>query len=248
MTTFRLIRSLPASATQNMALDEKIFKRYLVDAMPVFRIYSWQAPAFTYGFSQDPKSQIDLVACATDKVELAKRITGGGILFHADEITYSFACSKSDVRESEGVFVEYRNLCGFLIRFYESLGLSADFALRQADFKKRCAPHELCSAAYEKYDIVIGGKKIGGNAQKRNRQAIFQHGSIPLSINWDFVRKYTHSLPDDISTYATSLGDVLGAVLKKDVLEQKLINAFSFAFDVKFTEKDRVLNETSLVK
>ena len=248
MKLFRLIRSGALNAASNMALDEKIFKRYLEDGVGVLRLYRWQAPSFTYGFSQEPKNQIDLTACATDGVEVAKRITGGGILFHDDEITYSFVCSKSDLGEPPGVFVDYRNICRFLIRFYESLGLTAAFALGVVGFKNRSAPHELCSAAHEKYDIVIGAKKIGGNAQKRNRQAVFQHGSIPCKVNWDFVRKYINFLPKDISTYVTTLSDELRVVPEKVILEQKLINVFSTIFNVEFIEENQVLYETSMAK
>ncbi|MFH0918482.1 MAG: lipoate--protein ligase family protein [Candidatus Omnitrophota bacterium] len=248
MKSFRLIRSGALSAASNMALDEKIYKRYLGDGVGTLRLYRWREPAFTYGFSQEPKNQIDLAACAIDGVGVAKRITGGGILFHADEITYSFVCNKSDVGEPQRVFVDYRNICKFLIRFYESLGLVAAFALEAIGFKDRFIPHELCSAAHEKYDLVIAGKKIGGNAQKRNRQVIFQHGSIPCRINWNFVRKYLKALPDDLSAYVTTLADELKLVPEKDILEQKLINAFSSVFDVEFSEEDQVSYETSLVE
>jgi lipoate-protein ligase A len=234
MKSFRLIKSGAMSAASNMAWDEKIFERYLEDGIGVLRLYRWQGPAFTYGFSQEPASQIDLAACSVDAVEVVKRITGGGILFHDDEITYSFVGSKEDVGEPQGVFVDYRNICRFLMRFYESLGLVPAFALSQADFKDRCAPHELCSAAYEKHDIVIAGKKIGGNAQKRNRQVIFQHGSIPCSINWDFARKYLKFLPANLPASVTTLTDELKAVPEKDRLEQKLIDAFAHTFNVTF--------------
>jgi len=240
MKSFRLIQSGACSAVSNMALDEKIFKRYLEDGIGVLRLYRWQAPAFTYGFSQEPKSQIDLGACAADGVEVAKRITGGGILFHDDEITYSFVCCKSDVGEPQGVFVGYRNICGFLLRFYESLGLSADFALNAAGFKDRSMGHELCSAAHEKYDIVLGAKKIGGNAQKRNRQVVFQHGSVPCRINWNFVRKYLKSWPGGLSACVTTLAEELKVVPEKDILEQKLIDAFAQTFKVKFSNYDEV--------
>jgi lipoate-protein ligase A len=247
MKTFRLIRSGALDAVSNMALDEKIFKAYLEDGVGVLRLYRWQRPSFTYGFSQKPEDQINLEACATDGVGLAKRITGGGVLFHDDEITYSFVCRKSDIQEAQGVFVDYRNICRFLIRFYESLGLSAGFALTSLDFKERSVPHEICSAAYEKYDLVIGAKKIGGNAQKRNRQAIFQHGVIPCSMNWDFARKYLKHFPDALPGYVTTLGDELGGVANKDILEQKLIDAFSITFEVEFSEAEKFSYETSLV-
>ena len=132
--------------------------------------------------------------------------------------------------------MDYRNICKFLLRFYKALGLKPEFALEARSFKQRCLPHELCSAAHEKYDLAINGKKIGGNAQKRNRQAIFQHGSIPCKINWDFMRKYTNSLPDDISAYVTTLSDELKMVPEKDILEQELIDAFAKTFNVNFLD------------
>lgn len=223
------------SASENMALDEQIYKRYLEDGVGVLRLYRWRAPAFTYGFSQTPHEQMDLEACVADGIEVVKRITGGGILFHDDEITYSFVCSKADLNESAAVFVDYRNICKFLLRFYTQLGLESKFALDSENFKQRSAPHELCSGAHEKHDIVIGKKKIGGNAQKRNRQAVFQHGSIPCRINWDLMRKYVKVLPKDISAHVTTLGQELGAGLSKVALEERLIDAFAQTFKVKFS-------------
>jgi len=219
-----------------MELDEKIFNQYLNDGIGVFRIYSWERPSFTYGFSQDPKDEIDLARCQRDGLQVVKRITGGGILFHHDEITYSFVCSKSDIGEPQGVFVAYRNICKFLMRFYKSLGLTPVFALETKGFKDKSVAHQLCSASYEKYDIVIGGKKIGGNAQKRRRQVIFQHGVIPCSIDWDFVSRYLKFLPPDISKYVTTLSQELKVVPEKDILEEKLIEVFSSTFAVNFYE------------
>jgi lipoate-protein ligase A len=232
MKFFRLIQSGALSAASNMALDEEIFKGYSGDGIGVLRLYRWQKPAFTYGFSQNPESQIDLSACLADGVGVARRITGGGVLFHNDEITYSFVCNKADVGESQKVLVDYRNICQFLMRFYESLGLHPVFALEAAGFKDWRASHELCSAAHEKYDIVIGARKIGGNAQKRNRQVIFQHGSIPCRINWDLVRKYLKFCPRDLSAGVTTLAEELRIVPEKDTLEQNLIAAFSHTFNV----------------
>ena len=236
MKSFKLIRSGASGADYNMALDEEIFRQYLEDGVGVFRLYRWKEPSFTYGFSQNPESQIDLARCTSDGVGIAKRMTGGGILFHDDEITYSFVCSKSDVGEPQGIFVSYRDICAFLMRFYRSLGLDPVFALQAESFKDRCAPHQLCSASFEKYDILVNGKKIGGNAQKRKRQVIFQHGSIPCRIDWGFVKRYVSSLPADISSHVTTLADELEVVPEKDILEEKLIEAFERSFNVCFYE------------
>ncbi|MFA5199793.1 MAG: lipoate--protein ligase family protein [Candidatus Omnitrophota bacterium] len=236
MKEFKLIRSKASSARNNMALDENIYYQYLKDGVGVLRLYRWERPSFTYGFSQDPVNQIDLALCAENGVQIAKRITGGGILFHHDEITYSFVCNKSDIKEPERVFVSYRNICAFLLKFYQSLGLKPLFALESENFKIRSLPSQFCSAAYEKYDILLGTKKIGGNAQKRNRQAIFQHGSIPCSIDWNFMARHLKSLPTDTADHITSLSAEMKVIPEKDLLEEKLIEAFESSFGVRFYE------------
>ncbi len=246
MKEFRLIRSLPAPAEYNMALDKVIFERFLEDGVPVLRIYRFNQPSFTYGVSQNASSELDLEKCATDGVGVAKRMTGGGVLFHNDEITYSFVCSKFDVGESEEIFVSYREICVFLLRFYQSLGLKADFALSTEGFIAVSAKHPLCSASHEKFDIVINGRKIGGNAQKRKRQVVFQHGSIPCSIDWGFMARYVKFIPLDISKHCTALNQELSACPDKDLLERKLIKAFAETFGVDFKEDKELIHEASL--
>lgn len=238
MKRFRLIRSRPAGAAYNMALDGMLFNRYMEDGIPVFRVYGWSSPSFTYGVSQEPEDEIDVARCALDGIGIAGRMTGGGVLFHNDEITYSLICAKEDIGEPDGVFVSYRRICAFLISFYRSLGLGASFAIESEGFKKRCAPHALCSASREKYDIVINGKKIGGNAQKRRARAVFQHGSIPISIDWKFVRRYTRSLPLDISSGVTALTEELKSIPDRRVLEDMLISAIVEEFDARFIEEE----------
>jgi lipoate-protein ligase A len=248
MKTFRLIRSQPASATYNMELDKKILGRYLEDGVPVFRVYGWEKPSFTYGVSGSPEGLLDLERCERDSVDVVKRMTGGGILFHDDEITYSFVCGKGDVGEPSAPLVAYREICAFLIRFYDSLGLKASFAIEDPRFKARCVPHKICSASCEKYDIVINGRKIGGNAQKRSRQAIFQHGSIPRAIAWELMRRYIRSMPEGISSGVTTLSDEIAVIPDRNVLEERLIAAFGGEFTAEPVEESESLYETRVAQ
>jgi lipoate-protein ligase A len=112
-----------------------------------------------------------------------RRITGGGAIYHSEELTYSLVCSVDQVKASGSVLHSFKVICAFLLSLYKSLGLEADFAIEsKPDYfnnKKILGSAPFCFAAKEKYDILIGNKKIGGNAQKRSKGIIFQHGSIP---------------------------------------------------------------------
>ncbi len=248
MKIFRLIRSQPASAAYNMALDEVIFTTCCQKGIPTFRVYRWENPSFSAGISQDVRVVADMQRCLEDGVEVVRRMTGGGILFHDDEITYSFACRKADIGEPQETLVSYRHICAFLLRFYESLGIEAYFALQDKDFIRQSIPHHICSASREKYDIVAGSKKIGGNAQKRRRQELFQHGIIPCSIDWDLVGRYLRGWAQDISLGCASLSELLGRMPDKDIIEEVLIRSFAQQFDVSFIQENLAPEEESLCR
>jgi len=236
------------SAAENMALDAAILSRYLEEDIPTLRLYRWSDPSFTYGISQDPADEIDIKRCAENGIGVAGRMTGGGVLFHNDDVTYSFVCGKEDVGEPKSSLVSYREICAFLIRFYGSLGLKASFAIEEPDFNDNSGSHELCAGSHEKYDIVIGKKKIGGNAQKRKRKAVFQHGSIPCGIDWDLQARYLKSPVGGLRAGVTSLSEELARVPDKEILENKLIEAFGDTFKVEFIKESDSFNETALVK
>lgn len=236
MKRFKLIRSEPTSAAGNMAFDASMLSRYMDDGIPALRLYNWSEPSFTYGLSQVPENEIDTARCAADGIGVAGRMTGGGVLFHNDDITYSFVCGKEDVGEPKACLVSYREICAFLINFYRSLGLKASFALESPEFKDRSTPSELCAGSNEKYDILINGKKIGGNAQKRKRSAIFQHGSIPISIDWDLQARYLKLPVKGMDERSTSLSGELETIPGKSALEDKFITAFGETFAVEFTK------------
>ncbi len=231
-----------------MALDEVILSSLVSDGVATLRTYQWESPSFSIGISQDPRDALDLKRCEADRVPFVRRMTGGGVLFHDDEITYSFACTKEAVGEPRDVLVSYRDICAFLILFYQKLGLGASFACQGDDFSRKSAPHHLCSASFEKYDLLVNAKKIGGNAQKRSRNAIFQHGIIPVSIDWQLAGRYILSRCPELENEVTTLAKELTKLPGKGFLEETLISSFAEYFDVRFYEEGLTGKEEALLR
>jgi lipoate-protein ligase A len=173
----------PLDGPSNMALDEALLSSFdPATSPPVFRLYGWNPPAFSIGRFQDAEKTLDPGKCRDAGIEAVRRMTGGGIIYHADEITYSIVCAQKHISGVSSVKETFRKLCAFLLGAYRKLGLDAGFAVER-DFSgamlgRRTA---VCFAGKEEYDIIVGGRKIGGNAQRRIKNVIFQHGSIPLS-------------------------------------------------------------------
>jgi lipoate-protein ligase A len=158
------------SAKDNMSIDKELFFNFKKDDKTILRLYNWE-DSFTYGVSQ----KFEDLGFKYGKSS-AKRITGGGILLHGNDISYCIITPAKTLK-SVSVKKSYEILCEFIMEFYRSLGLNPAFAKDLDDIK--LSKSSFCQVGFEPYDIIIDGRKIGGNAQKRSRDKILQHGSIP---------------------------------------------------------------------
>jgi lipoate-protein ligase A len=202
-----------------MAIDRALFENF---SQPVLRLYTWEK-SFTFGISGDISALKDKKELTPYQESYAKRMTGGGILFHGNDLSYALIIpasfmGKRTVKES------YEKICTFLLHFYKALGLEALYA---KDASVEISKSEFCQLGFEDYDILIQGKKMGGNAQRRNRDIIFQHGSIGL---FDL---------DESSHTGNSLKD-LGLELPYEEAMEKLIHSFEKTFEVVL--EDSILN------
>lgn len=175
---WRLLESGRASAARNMAMDEALLYGFETHELPVLRIYGWE-PSLSFGRFQHPHAHIDLQQAQRQKIPCVRRMTGGGVMAHGGDLSYSLVVPQGRA-EKRGVKQNYRRLCGFLLRFYDTLGLDAAFA---SECGVVPSPSPVCAHGHETYDIVVNGKKVGGNAQRYANGALFQHGSIPISLD-----------------------------------------------------------------
>ena len=231
LPVWRLIDTGPLDGPANMALDEALLTSFDAKrSRPVLRLYGWHPPALSLGRYQEAEAALKLELCAADGVPVVRRMTGGGIIFHADELTYSIVCAPGQLGEA-GVKDGFRRLCAFLIGTYRRLGLEAAFAADQNPDDERLGERTAyCFAGKEEFDVLVNGRKIGGNAQRRLRGAILQHGSIPLvSRVQDAVRYLREPAPG--ASGAVSLAE-LGLSPELPVLKSMLVDAFTEALGV----------------
>ena len=120
MQTWRVINTNVASANLNMAIDEALLYNFKDKNLPIFRIYRWK-PSISLGKFSKIQNSINLNNL---KIPFVHRITGGGILIHGRDISYSLILPNSKERS---VKENYRYLSGFLINFYAKLNFKANF-------------------------------------------------------------------------------------------------------------------------
>lgn len=224
MTTWRLLITPPADGPTVMAVDEAILTHFgATQHFPTLRFYGWIPPAISIGRNQDPAAILDLDRCRTDRVPVVRRITGGGVIYHADEVTYSLTCSPDHLPQGIGVRGSYRVLTTFLLHTYRLLGLSPSYA-EQSSTPTLCRS-DFCFAGHESFDVLIDGRKLGGNAQRRTRGKIFQHGSIPLENRSLVGGEYMRVTPPGIQLSTTSLRQE-GVTLSRERIIGLLADSF----------------------
>jgi lipoate-protein ligase A len=99
----------------------------------------------------------------------------------------------------------------------------------------------LCFAGTESCDIIIAGRKIGGNAQRRLKNVIFQHGSIPLLPMAAESQQYLLAAAPQIVAGTTSLAGE-GVSTDRSALADKLVKSFVAVFGVN-TRTDSLTSE-----
>jgi lipoyl(octanoyl) transferase len=159
----------------NMALDQALLEHASSIAQPVLRFYGWDRPAATFGYFQKYVE----VASWTPLRPLIRRPTGGGLVPHDSDWTYSLIFPPEDSWHQLRAEESYRRAHDWISESFRSLEVQA----RLSDCSEKPAPGR-CFVGAEKFDVLAEGKKIAGAAQKRNKLGLLIQGSIqpPKSI------------------------------------------------------------------
>jgi lipoate-protein ligase A len=248
MRAWRLILSPRSDLFTNMAVDEAILRSYIhLHQRPTLRIYAWKPAAFSIGVAQKPEEALHIPACRQDAIGFVRRMTGGEAVFHDNEITYSIVCSKQDLALPDSVKQGFRVLSGFIVTMYRELGLDPCFAA-DADGYIHGNPSDFCFATKEEFDILVRGRKIGGNAQKRIKDIIFQHGSIPLALDLGKISRYFRHGITGAAAPSISLQEAVGSEIVPGDCRQFLINSFKKTFSVSLTKEQLTMSENDLAR
>ena len=94
-----------------MAIDEALLETAVV---PTIRFYGWRSPTLSFGYF----GKFCDVATYAAQRDLVRRWTGGGMVFHGDDLTYSIVIPASDPVFDESSIAIYEKihyaLCGAL--------------------------------------------------------------------------------------------------------------------------------------
>jgi lipoate-protein ligase A len=163
------LNSGKCDAAFNMALDEALLEAMPRLQTPVLRFYGWMQPAATFGYFQKYAE----VAATTPLRPLIRRPTGGGIVPHNADWTYSVAFPPGHEWHSLKAEESYRRTHDWLRLAFAELSVATELA----PCCKKSLPGQ-CFVGHEKSDLLWHGQKIAGAAQRRNQLGLLIQGSI----------------------------------------------------------------------
>lgn len=224
-STWRFIDSGIGTPEWNMAVDEALLNGCTQETLPTLRLYGWESALSLGRFSKFSKN-LHPEKVEAEKIAYVRRISGGGILVHGGDLSYTLILSRDLLRDI-GVKESYHYLCGFLIHLYEKLTLKVQY-VREIMGKEENRS-DICLAGNEAYDLTINGQKMGGNAQRYTRLALLQHGTIPMRID---VSRFSPLFRGDSGLVHAATLEKLGIFMEYAQLSSLVQEAFSETFGV----------------
>ncbi len=211
------------AGAENMRRDSEKFLNSEKEAIENFfylSFYTWQKKTISFGYSQKIAELVDVKKAAALDIELVSRPTGGGMVFHQPgELTY---CLVADQKLFPGGIIPSCNrISEIIIAGLNKLGLSVELARsRGADVLNEA----LCFARPAKYEVLSGGRKLLGSAQRRGKNVFLQQGSLPLSVlSEDFAELIDIA---QLNQSMVTVAELAGAELDREVIAAQIAAEF----------------------
>ncbi len=194
---WRFLISGKLNSAENMAIDEAIFNCVQAGlSLPTVRFYDWESSTVSCGYNQEVAKEVDLLALKKHGFDFVRRPTGGRLVLHDNEVTYS-VISPATGRLSGNVTESYSEISKALAKGMELMGIGVDFekGILSSEHQRQTA--NPCFTSSSRYELSYQRKKIVGSAQVRKNNCLLQHGSILLNYNQSKLVQILPDLTDD---------------------------------------------------
>ena len=220
MSEIEVIDSGVMSASASMAQDVQEIEHLAERKKPLLRFYEWQAPSITYGYFIDEKKYLKKEVFSSQhpfSKNSARRPTGGGLIFHFFDFSFTFSLPSHHVAFSENVSQNYKlvNEASFAA-VSQVIDLSKDLYLEQ---DLATSPYEkFCMASPTRYDLMLGTKKIGGSAQRKTKHGFLHQGTIFLKLPpWSVIEQALIDGPEIVAVMKEKSFGIFSEISDEDL-------------------------------
>ena len=170
-----LWKDVDHSPKLNMAIDESLLPEIAALQKPLLRVYGWDRPAVSIGYVQKYSAVLQ------KGYTIVRRPTGGGVVFHDVDLTYTVIVPSGHWIEKQNRLESYHIFHRIVIKALAALNISSSLvesSTEPVDRSTMC-----CFTSPTRYDVVTenegdGQSKVAGAAQRRTKYGILHQGSI----------------------------------------------------------------------
>ena len=210
----------PRDAALNMALDEVILLRA---AEPWLRVYRWAVPSVSIGFSQNA----NMVPEEKRAWSVVRRWTGGGVVVHDSDWTYTIAIPASHPFGSERTAETYRWIHVAIVTALGECGI--DGCTLQPE--STTDGMGVCFVEPARFDVLRDGIKIAGAAQRRAKAGLLHQGSVqPLRVPPELGMSLARQLAREVT------------IMNQNAAESNLLNEATALAAAKYAQASWLLD------
>ena len=156
----------PRPGPLNMAIDEVLLG---TARSAILRFYRWSAPSVSFGYFI---SFAEACEIARNRATV-RRWTGGGIVPHGEDLTYSIMIGSRDDAFALASKIIYQRVHLALGSALREIGIISGLVQTEATkISDACFANPVVS------DVIENGRKIAGAAQRKTRGGLLHQGSI----------------------------------------------------------------------
>ncbi len=158
-----------------MEIDQQLLAD--LEGQPILHFYDWEGDAATYGYFIKPQDFLNLEEAKRLGLSLARRPTGGGIVFHTWDLAFSILIPATHPAFSLNTLDRYKWINERVVEALKPY-LTGTVELLPQDPTPQ---GHFCMAKPTIYDIMVDGRKLGGAAQRKTRRGFLHQGTIALT-------------------------------------------------------------------
>lgn len=220
------MRYLPQSSTDpyfNMAFDEYCLEKLSVDE-PVF--YLWQnRPSVIMGAHQEVNTEVNLAYLKEKGIALARRVTGGGAVYHDfGNLNYTIVGRSADLER------DYPEYTHYMLHALQTLGVPAELSGRN--------------------DIMVEGRKVSGFAKRVCGERLMVHGTLMFDVDLETLAQALRPSSDklrskgiaSVRSRVANLKEYLPHIPDIDTLKQRL----EVSLSKDYADKEYTLQEKDI--
>jgi lipoate---protein ligase len=198
------INSLNTNPYFNLASEEYLLKNFREDIFLLYR----NTPSIVVGKHQNTLAEINLSFVQEQEILVARRISGGGTVFHdLGNLNFAFFTSGK-----EGELVDYRRATQAIIGALGQMGLEVSLGKRN--------------------ELLLKGMKISGTASHVFKQRVMHHGTLLFSSEMGDLSKalraskehFTDRAVKSVRSRVTNIRDHLSDPMEIEMFQERILN------------------------